>query len=147
MRQHSFSVQEERCDRGESLGARCPRAVGFLAIFISRRVLPLTPFCLGGAGGRVAPPVGNNDDFIERQCLHFLLKKIALSFLTPYPPEFIAGSGFFVPHSFLRATLAWDSFGEKNSTPDFPTFKAKIMKYRSKNGKTEIDSGPGGLEP
>ena len=85
MRQHSFSVQEERCDRGESLGAQrhkhhdktgfpSPgliynvnfwergekgrgRAVGFLAIFISRRVLPLTPFCLGGAGGRVREQV------------------------------------------------------------------------------------------
>ena len=51
-----------------------------------------------------------------------------------------------VRHSFLWATLAWDSFAEKNGTADFPTFKAEIIKYRSKNGKTEMDSGPGGLK-
>ncbi len=55
------------------------------------------------------------------------------------PQNYIVGGGFFVRHSFLPTTLAWDSFAEKNGTPDFPTFKAKIMKYRSKNGKTEID--------
>ena len=55
------------------------------------------------------------------------------------PQNFIVGGGFFVRHSFLSTTLAWDSFGEKNSTHDFSTFKAKIMKYRSKNGKTEIE--------
>ncbi|HBE79927.1 MAG TPA: hypothetical protein DDW65_19430 [Firmicutes bacterium] len=55
------------------------------------------------------------------------------------PQNFIVGGGFFVRHSFLPTTLAWDSFGEKNGTADFQTFKAKIMKYRSKNGKTEID--------
>ena len=74
MRQRSFSVQEERCDRGVSLGAQRHRhhdkagfpspgliynvffwergekgrgrAVGFLAIFISRRVCRSHPFVL-----------------------------------------------------------------------------------------------------
>ncbi len=74
MRQHSFSVQEERCDRGVSLGAQCPRAVGF------KRVRRSHPFALevqegGFANKFAAPPVENNDDIIEWQCLHFLLKK------------------------------------------------------------------------
>ena len=50
-------------------------------------------------------------------------------------------AAFLVRHSFLRAALAWDSFAEKNSTADFLAFKAKIMKCRSKNGKTGMGSG------
>jgi putative restriction endonuclease len=71
----------------------------------------------------VAPPVENNADLF--------LNSIA-------PKNFIVGGGLFVHHSFIRATLAWDSFGEKNGPPDFPTFKVRIMKYRTKNGKTGI---------
>ncbi|MEX0680807.1 MAG: hypothetical protein WD097_05450 [Balneolales bacterium] len=31
------------------------------------------------------------------------------------PNNFITGGGFFVLHSLLPLTLAWDAFGEKNS--------------------------------
>jgi Predicted restriction endonuclease len=55
------------------------------------------------------------------------------------PQNFIVGGGFFVRHSFLPLSLAWDSFGIKNGTSDFQTFKNQIFKYRAKNGKTEID--------
>ncbi len=92
---------------------------------------PATSLGLGGAGGRVAPPVENNAD----------------SFLNSISPRTLSlSSAFLSIIPFYQTNLAWDSFGEKNGTPDFLAFKAKIMKYRSKNGKTEMDSGPGGLE-
>ena len=54
------TFKDECRDRGESLGARCPRAAGFLAMLTSRRVVPFTPFGPGGAGGWVTPPVDNS---------------------------------------------------------------------------------------
>lgn len=55
------------------------------------------------------------------------------------PYNYIVGGGFFVRHSFLPLSLAWDSFGEKNGASDYQTFKTQILKYRSQKGKTEID--------
>lgn len=55
------------------------------------------------------------------------------------PQNYIVGGGFFVRHSLLPISLAWDSFGQKNGTTDYQAFKTKILKYRSRNGKTEID--------
>jgi putative restriction endonuclease len=55
------------------------------------------------------------------------------------PLNYIVGGGFFVRHSFLPLTLAWDAFGEKNGTPDYLTFRTAILKYRSRKGKIELD--------
>ena len=35
--------------------------------------------------------------------------------------------------------MAWEAFGKKNGTPDFDTFNNHIRKYRSKQGKVEVD--------
>ncbi|NLY75372.1 MAG: HNH endonuclease [Firmicutes bacterium] len=55
------------------------------------------------------------------------------------PYNYIVGGGFFVRHTFLPISLAWDAFGEKNGTPDYQTLRTAIQKYRSKEGKNEID--------
>ncbi len=55
------------------------------------------------------------------------------------PYNYIVGGGFFVRHSFLPLSLAWDAFGEKNGTPDYPTLRTAIQKYRSKEARTELD--------
>jgi putative restriction endonuclease len=47
------------------------------------------------------------------------------------------GGGFFVRHSFLPLSLAWDSFQQKNGAPDFLTFRKSILKYRERSGKTK----------
>lgn len=46
------------------------------------------------------------------------------------PDNFIVGGGFFVKHSFLPLSLAWEAFGEKNGVPDYATFLRKILRYR-----------------
>jgi putative restriction endonuclease len=56
-----------------------------------------------------------------------------------HPYNYIAGGGFFVRHSFLPLTLAWDAFGEKNGTPDYQTLRTKILKYRAQKGVPELD--------
>ena len=55
------------------------------------------------------------------------------------PYNYIVGGGLFVRHSFLPISLAWDAFGEKNGTPDYPTLRTTIRKYRSKEGRIELD--------
>ena len=66
----------------------------------------------GGFANKFAPPpVENNDDFIERQCLHFLLKK---------PPlELYLGRRFFVRHSFFRAPLPRIPLPKRTALPIF----------------------------
>ncbi|WP_029420698.1 HNH endonuclease [Alicyclobacillus macrosporangiidus] len=46
------------------------------------------------------------------------------------PLDYIVGGGFFVRHSFLPVSLAWEAFGQKNGTPDFEDFIHAIHKYR-----------------
>ncbi|MDB5053377.1 MAG: endonuclease [Bacilli bacterium] len=55
------------------------------------------------------------------------------------PFNFIVGGGFFVRHSFLPVSLAWEAFGNKNGTVDYLSFKNFIYKYRKINHKTEPD--------
>ena len=54
------------------------------------------------------------------------------------PYNHIAGGGFFVSHTFLPLTVAWETFGVKNGQPDYWSFAGKIHGYRSARG----DSAP-----
>lgn len=51
------------------------------------------------------------------------------------PYNFIVGGGFFVRHSFLPLSIAWESFQQKNGAPDYLTFRTAIMKYRERSGR------------
>lgn len=55
------------------------------------------------------------------------------------PENYIVGGGFFVRHSILPLSLAWDAFSEKNGTDDFESFRSRIINYRRKSGRLEID--------
>lgn len=56
------------------------------------------------------------------------------------PYDYIVGGGFFVRHSFLPLSLAWDSFQQKNGAPDDRTFRNSILKYRERKDKIkEVD--------
>jgi putative restriction endonuclease len=55
------------------------------------------------------------------------------------PLNFIAGGGFFVRHSFLPLSLAWEAFGTKNGTPNYHSFRNAIYKYRKVDYRTEPD--------
>jgi len=47
------------------------------------------------------------------------------------PDNFIAGGGFFVKHSNIPLSLAWDAFGEKNGAASFEALRALIDKFRT----------------
>jgi putative restriction endonuclease len=47
------------------------------------------------------------------------------------PDNFIAGGGFFVSHSNLPLSLAWEAFGEKNGAASLEALQAMIEKFRS----------------
>ena len=47
------------------------------------------------------------------------------------PDNFIAGGGFFVSHSNLPLSLAWEAFGEKNGAASLEALRAMIEKFRS----------------
>lgn len=55
------------------------------------------------------------------------------------PNNFIVGGGFFVRHSFLPVSLAWEAFGNKNGTSDYLDFRNAIYKYRKSNFRSEPD--------
>ena len=55
------------------------------------------------------------------------------------PNNYIVGGGFFVKHTFLPVSLAWEAFGVKNGTPDFFSFRKSIYKYRRSDYLTEPD--------
>ncbi len=55
------------------------------------------------------------------------------------PLDYIAGGGFFIRHSFLPISLAWEAFGKKNGTRDFFGFSNAIHKYRKTDRLTEPD--------
>ena len=48
------------------------------------------------------------------------------------PDNFIAGGGFFVKHSNLPLSLAWEAFGEKNGAASLDALQLMIGKFRSK---------------
>lgn len=55
------------------------------------------------------------------------------------PLNYIAGGGFFVRHSFLPVSLAWEAFENKNGTADHFSFRQAIYKYRQTDRNTEPD--------
>lgn len=55
------------------------------------------------------------------------------------PQNYIAGGGFFVRHSFLPVSLAWETFGNKNGTLDYQSFSNAIHKYRKTDRASEPD--------
>jgi putative restriction endonuclease len=55
------------------------------------------------------------------------------------PQNYIAGGGFFVRHSFLPVSLAWETFGDKNGTADYQGFSLAIHKYRKTDRMSEPD--------
>jgi putative restriction endonuclease len=55
------------------------------------------------------------------------------------PNNYIVGGGFFVRHSFLPVSLAWDAFGNKNGTSDYMSFRNAIHKYRKSDFRSEPD--------
>jgi putative restriction endonuclease len=59
------------------------------------------------------------------------------------PLDFIAGGGFFVRHSFLPVSLAWEAFRHKNGTTDHHAFQQAIYRYRRSDPKTEPDPAIG----
>jgi putative restriction endonuclease len=55
------------------------------------------------------------------------------------PNNFIVGGGFFVRHSFLPVSLAWEAFENKNGTSDYLSFRNAIHKYRKSDFRSEPD--------
>lgn len=49
------------------------------------------------------------------------------------PDNYVVGGGFFVRHSLLPLSLAWDVFGQKNGTPDIATLRERIFAYRRRS--------------
>ncbi len=46
------------------------------------------------------------------------------------PNHFIVGGGVFAHHTFFPIRLAWETFLQKNGTPDYRTFADRIIGYR-----------------
>lgn len=55
------------------------------------------------------------------------------------PNNFIVGGGFFVRHSFLPISLAWEAFGNNNGTSNYLNFRNAIHKYRKSDFRSEPD--------
>jgi putative restriction endonuclease len=58
------------------------------------------------------------------------------------PRNAIAGFGYFASFSALPAWLAWESFGPKNGAADFDEMRARIERYRRRNG-APVSQRPG----
>lgn len=53
--------------------------------------------------------------------------------------NYIAGGGFFIRHSTLPLSLAWEAFGQKNGAEDFEGFRTIILNIRKQYQKFEPD--------
>lgn len=49
-----------------------------------------------------------------------------------YPHNFIAGGGYFIKHSNVPLSLAWEAFGEKNGAASLEELRLRIEKFRTK---------------
>ncbi len=54
-----------------------------------------------------------------------------------YPSNYIVGGGFFVRHSILPLSLAWEAFEQKNGAENFEEFRQRIMHFRRQHGNFE----------
>lgn len=61
------------------------------------------------------------------------------------PNNFIVGGGYFVSHSFLPASIAWEAMKEKNGTNNYYDFLSAIHKYRKSDYKSEPDPKIGNI--
>lgn len=59
------------------------------------------------------------------------------------PYKVIVGGGFFVKHTFLPISLAWEAFGNKNGAEDYCGFSQSIYKYRKTSSRIEPDPSIG----
>ena len=59
------------------------------------------------------------------------------------PHNYVVGGGFFVRHSILPRSLAWEAFGPKNGAPDLSTFYQQIQRYRGARTRAELDPNIG----
>lgn len=59
------------------------------------------------------------------------------------PYKVIVGGGFFVKHTFLPISLAWEAFDNKNGAEDYYSFSQSIYKYRKTSPKIEPDPSIG----
>lgn len=50
-----------------------------------------------------------------------------------HPDNFIAGGGYFIRHSLLPISLAWQAFGQKNGVPDYKEFETRILEHRDRS--------------
>lgn len=55
------------------------------------------------------------------------------------PNNYIVGGAYFVSHSFLPASIAWEAMKEKNGSNNYYEFLGAIHKYRKSDYKTEPD--------
>ena len=54
------------------------------------------------------------------------------------PYNYIAGGAFFVRHTILPLSLAWDAFLEKNGVADFPSFQHAIDRIRKDHDRNPM---------
>jgi putative restriction endonuclease len=52
------------------------------------------------------------------------------------PHNFIAGGGFFIRHSNLPLSLAWEAFGEKNGAASLEELRSRIQRFRTNKSQT-----------
>jgi putative restriction endonuclease len=57
------------------------------------------------------------------------------------PHNYIVGGGFFVRHSFLPLSIAWEAFGEKNGASTFEAFLDLVLKHRSGESRPDPQIG------
>src|ERR1035438_6863884 len=50
------------------------------------------------------------------------------------PYHFIVGGGVYAHHTFFPIQMAWDTFLQKNGTPDCRAFVDRISSYRGSGG-------------
>lgn len=53
------------------------------------------------------------------------------------PENFIVGGGFFVRHSALPASLAWDAFERKNGVDSLSDWILRVRRYRGDDGSVD----------
>jgi putative restriction endonuclease len=56
-----------------------------------------------------------------------------------HPYNYIVGGGFFIRHSLLPVSLAWEAFGDKNGTNDYLRFLNAILGYKHTDRKHDPD--------